>query len=319
MMSKEWKLLRALIKDKASLIKATVSTKRTVSTMNRAVIKATTRTSTSPPPDYRIATVLNLGHETIPSARACVESIMDRLHSTHDPYVALKCLILLHHIITTKGSSILKDQLSFFPLNGGINSLILTRFRHKSKSDTWELSLWVQWYASVLERNLVTSRILGFSFYLISSSNSNPIPSTEFDLLRELDSLVSLVEEICKAPQSLNYQKMDLVHEIMLLVSEDYRFAQLQIKMRLEGLEDSDTIDRLSRDESTELISCLKRLEDCWPKLIEMFANRKRNDAFWELTSQMKIKLELMNERRERGRLVLWKDDRERLWRELTR
>lgn len=248
---------------------------------------------------------------------------MDRLHSigTGNPYVALKCLIVIHHVIT-RGSFVLIDQLSFFPLNDGQKSLKLTGAflrRPKSNVETWELLQWVRWYASILEHNLITSRVLGC--YLSSYSklrnhkgrDGMTGSSMESDFLREMDSLVSMVEGICAAPESLHYQRMDLVHELMLLVSEDYRSTQRQIMLRLEEFGDSDTMDRLSSDDSSELISCLERLETCLPRLIEMFANRKRNDEFWELISQVKIKLEIMNERREKQKLILWKDRKDGL------
>lgn len=309
MVGKEWKILNT-IKDKASLMKATVSTKRAISKINKAVIRATNRTSSSPPPEYRVATILNLGRETSVVARACVEAIMDRLHTTGtgNPYVALKCLIVIHHVII-RGSFVLRDQLYF--IGGGRKSLKLTGgFLRPPKGnvETWDLLQWVRWYANILEHNLIISMVLrnqkGRNGMTLSESSS-----MESDLLREIDSLVSMVEGICAAPESLHYQRIDLVHELMLLVSEDYRSTQRQIMWRLKEFGDSERMmDGLSSDKSSELLSCLERLELCVPRLIEMFANRKRNDEFWELISQMKIKLEIMNEMREKLKLVLWKD-----------
>lgn len=309
MVGKEWKILNT-IKDKASLMKATVSTKRALSKINKAVIRATARTSSSPPPEYRVATILNLGCETRAVARACVDSIMDRLHSTGtgNPYVALKCLIVIHHVII-KGSFVLRDQLYF--LAGGQKSLKLTGgFLRPPKGnvETLELLQWVRWYANILEHNLITSRMLR------NQKGRNGLTRSESfvasDLLREIESLVSMVEGICAAPESLHYQRIDLVHELMLLVSEDYRSTQRQIMLRLKEFGDSESMmDVLSSSHSSELISCLERLEACLPRLTEMFANRKRNDEFWELISQMRIKLEIMEERREeKQKMVLWKE-----------
>lgn len=226
--------------------------------------------------------------------------------------MALKCLLILHNIITS-GSVILKEQLSFYPLTGGQNSLKLTRFSNKSNLENWELSQWVRWYASVLERNLITARILGC--YLSCTPTASKFQENinsrlvsrppDYDLLKEIDSLVCVVEGICAAPESLHYQKLDLVHEFMLLVSEDYRFTQCQIITRLSEL--GDRTARMSYDESAELICCLKRLEDCRMRLVEMFANRKRNDEFWDLIRQTRMELEELNEKRDRGRMVVWK------------
>ncbi|KAL3504800.1 hypothetical protein ACH5RR_034641 [Cinchona calisaya] len=305
--------LTGILKDKASIIKAVLTNKRTISSIKIAILRATTHTgSTSPPPEHRLDTILSLGHDISPHACACIEAIMDRLHNTQNPCVALKCLFILHNIITS-GSFILKEQLSFYPLTGGQNSLKLTRFRNKSNVENLELSQWVRWYAGVLERNLITCRVLGCFFTSKSSSSKfherkikeNVSKLLDFDFLNEIESLVCMVEGICGAPESLHYQKLDLVHELVLMVSEDYRYTQYQIMTRLDDL--SDKVDKMSHDDSSELIRCLKRLEDCRMRLVEMFANRKRNDAFWDLIGQTKMKLEEQNEKRERGRVVVWK------------
>ncbi|CDP01120.1 unnamed protein product [Coffea canephora] len=301
------------LKDNASLIKANLTTKRTVSSIKIAILRATSHSSTAAPPEHQLDAILSLGHDVhLPLACACVEAVLDRLHNTRSPYVALKCLFILHNIIT-HGSFILKEQLSFYPLTGGQNSLKLTRFSNKSNLENWELSQWVRWYASVLERNLITTRILGCYLCCTSSSskfqenrnNKIAIRPPDCDLLKEIDSLVCMVEGICAAPESLHYQRLDLVHEFMLLVSEDYRFTQHQIITRLNEL--GDRTARMSYDDSAELICCLKRLEDCRMRLVEMFANRKRNDEFWDLVRQTRVGLEELNEKRDRGRMVVWK------------
>ncbi|CAK9163583.1 unnamed protein product [Ilex paraguariensis] len=301
--------LIGILKDKASLIKATLSTKRTACSIHVAVLRATTHASTAPPPEHRIAAVLSHGHSSRPTACACIEAIMDRLHNTSNAFVAMKCLMILHNIIT-RGSFILKDQLSFYPTAGGRNFLNLSRFRDKNDVVTWEFSWWVRWYAGVLERNLMITRVLG-SYFSVSSSVKIDLDKVKdslssllnSDLLRELDSLVGMVEEICRAPESLNYQQNALVYEIMRLVSEDYRSTQYQIMIRLS--EFGDRIDGLSSSESAELNCCLKRLLDSKEKLVGLFANKKRNDAFWDLINHTKMQIQKLEEERERGRMLL--------------
>ncbi|KAL2507802.1 ENTH domain-containing protein [Forsythia ovata] len=89
---------------------------------------------------------------------------------------------------------------------------------------------------------------------------------------------------------------------------EDYRATQYQIMQRLSSDKDfADQIGKLNSKDSSELIDCLKRLENCMKRLTEIFGNTKRHDAFWELISQRKKELEKMN--RNRGRLLplVWK------------
>ncbi|KAA8538131.1 hypothetical protein F0562_027739 [Nyssa sinensis] len=299
--------LIGILKDKGSLIKATLSTKLTTSSTHVAVLRATPHSS-SPPPEHRVDAVLFFGNCSRPTACACIETIMDRLHNSRNACVAFKCLIVLHNFIT-RGSFILKDQLSFYPSAGGRNFLNLSRIRYDSDIETLLLSSWIRWYASVLERNLVTSRALGcyfsssaikydkdkFSDSMTSLSNS--------DLLKEIDLLVGMVEEICRAPDSLHCQKNDLVFEVVRLVSEDYRSTQHQIFFRLS--EFGYRLGGLSSGESAELTSSLKRLEECKEKLVALFVNRKRNDDFWDLINQTKMKLVKIKEERERQMVLV--------------
>ncbi|XP_022843548.1 putative clathrin assembly protein At4g40080 [Olea europaea var. sylvestris] len=287
--------LKGILKDKASLFKANLSTNRPMSYVNVTVLRATTHRTTSPPSEYRLVAILSLGQRSSIMADACTESIINRLHRTHSPYVALKCLFILHNIIS-KGSSTLRNQVPA----GGYNFLNLSEFSYKSNVEKREISLWVRWYASFLELNLMVSRVLGFF-----SSSPSVFFDRKRDLLKEMNTLVEFIEGICEVPDSLHLQRNDLLHELMILVGEDYRATQYQIIPRLSSeTEFADQISRLSSTDSSELIACLKRLENCKKRLTEIFANRKRHDAFWELISQRKMELEKMN--RNRGRLLLW-------------
>ncbi|KAK2989385.1 hypothetical protein RJ640_023450 [Escallonia rubra] len=300
--------LLGIFKDKASFIKATLSAKCTTSSVQVAVLRATTHSPTSPPPDHRITAILSLGHGTRLAACKCIQAVMHRLHGTRSAYVVLKCLITLHNIVT-RGSFMLRDQLSFYPSAGGRNFLNLLTFSDKTNVESREFSSWARWYAGVLERNLITSRVLG-SFFSSSSSiqNNQAHKDREIlrallnsDLVRETDALVCMVEEICRVPDTLYNQRNDLVYEAMRLVGEDYRTTQHYIMRRLGEL--GDRLDGLSRGESAELASCMKRLEDCKERLVEMFVNRKRNVEFWDLVSQTKMKAAKLEE--ERGMVLV--------------
>ncbi|PHU20426.1 hypothetical protein BC332_11577 [Capsicum chinense] len=302
-----------ILKDKASLIKANLSTKRSISSIQVTVIRATTHASASPPRNHRISAIISAGDHSLPTIYACINAIMDRLHSTNNPYVALKCLLIFHNIMA-KGSLLYKDHASFSPSSGGHNSLNLSGFYDKSDVETRQLSSWVRWYANVLERNMITSRTLGsyispssrlsINFDKIASHKEN---NTGFsNSVTELESLVCMVEGICDAPESQYCQKIDLVHEIMILVAEDYRSTQYHILIRLVEL--TGRVSRLSYLDLSELILCLTRLEGCRKKLNELFIRRK-NDLFWEMVSQKKMEMEKVKHERERQSFLLWNVD----------
>ncbi|KAH7511580.1 hypothetical protein ACOSP7_010214 [Xanthoceras sorbifolium] len=292
---KNLRIVLGIFKDKASLIKTTLSTKRRTSSIHRAIVRATTHGVSSPSPDKRIVSVLSLGHGTRHKAGACIGALMERLHGTHNAFVALKCLFIVHNIIS-RGSFILKDQLSIYPSSGGRNFLNLSMFRDNSDPETWELSSWVRWYADVLEQNLTVSRVLGY--YLSSSKGKKKDNDKEdkvlallnSDLLREMDVLVGFVEEICNAPSSLHLQTKNLVYEIVRLVSEDYRFIQREIFIRIVEL--GDRMTSLSVGGLTQFLTAMKRFEDCKERLSLLFVNRKKNDALWDLVNETKTNIQ---------------------------
>uniref|UniRef100_A0A162A6B3 Uncharacterized protein n=1 Tax=Daucus carota subsp. sativus TaxID=79200 RepID=A0A162A6B3_DAUCS len=88
------RLLLGSFKDKASIIKASLSSKRRTASIRLSVIRATKRTSTSPP-QHRIDAVLAFGHISRPTASACIHAIMDRAHKSRNAYVGRKELQIL--------------------------------------------------------------------------------------------------------------------------------------------------------------------------------------------------------------------------------
>ncbi|XP_057974864.1 putative clathrin assembly protein At4g40080 [Malania oleifera] len=295
-----------ILKDKASLIKETLLSPRHASP-RAAVLRATTHDASAPPPEHHVSAVLAHGDGPRHAAGATVEALMDRLHRTHTAPVALKCLYVLHSI-AARGSFILRDQLSFYPSTGGRNFLNLSTFIDKSEPYAWELSSWVRWYAAVLERSLTASRVLG-SYFCSSSRTKKKDKEAEkisgqlnSELLEEMGALVTLVEEICEAPESLHLQKNNLVYEVVRLVGKDYGLAQHEIFIRMREL--GDRTERLSSDDSAELIRVLERLEDCKEKLVLLFVNRQRNDLFWDLVGETKTKLLIRKKEQEERRLV---------------
>ncbi|KAJ0086956.1 hypothetical protein Patl1_08591 [Pistacia atlantica] len=314
---KRLRIFIGFLKDKASLIKTTFSTKRQTSSIRRAVLRATSHRTSTPPSNNRIATVLSFGHGSRTRASACIQALMDRLHATRNAFVALKCLFTIHNIIT-RGSFILKDQLSIYPSYGGRNFLNLSMFRDSSDPGTWELSSWVRWYACVLERNLTVSRVVG---YYVSSPKSSKkmnddneekvLALLSSDLLRELDALVGSVEEISDVPSSLNLQRNNLVHEVVGLVGEDYRLIQHEIFLRVGEL--GERLTSLSREELTQFLDTLKRLEDCEDRLLRLFVNRYKNHGLWNSIHEttMKIMVVAVNKNvQEKALMKIWRKDK---------
>ncbi|KAF3445963.1 hypothetical protein FNV43_RR11140 [Rhamnella rubrinervis] len=306
--------LIGILKDRASIIKATLSIDRHVSSIHVAILRATTHHPSTSPSENRITAVLRLGNSSRLTSCTCIVALMDRLHATHSAPVALKCLFTAHNIVSN-GSFILRDQLSFYPSTGGQNFLNLSMFRDDSNVDMWDLSSWVRWYAGVVEQNLIVSRVLGY--YLSSSSFSslniyvNNKKETirddklsvllNSDLLWEVDVLVDDVERISDAPESLHLRRNSLVYEAVTLVGEDYRLVQRELWVRFKEL--GDRMEGLSSIELTRLLAALKTVEDCRERLVLLFVNRKMNVAFWDLIRQTKTKLVEMKEKREQKRL----------------
>ncbi|CAH9121757.1 unnamed protein product [Cuscuta epithymum] len=308
-------MIAGKLKDKASLIKASLTAKRTVSSIRVAIIRATTHTSTSPPPEHRIAALLDFGDRSPAVISACVGGIMDRLHGTHNPFVALKCLYVIHTLIV-KGSLSFKNHLCFYP-GGGRNSLNLSNFKSNSGAGAGagalELSAWVRWYAGVVEQSITTFRVLGDNSYVSCSSRR----SINFENIypknleysgddKEMECLVGAVEGICRAPESLDWRKNDVVHEVMSMVAEDYRSAQYRVLLRLGELH--ERVGKLSYAELTELRSWLERLEKCKERMVELFI-RRRNGGFWEMVRRTKAEVERVKEEWEMQSMVLWNGD----------
>ncbi|KAJ4822026.1 hypothetical protein Tsubulata_001601 [Turnera subulata] len=290
---KKLKAVIGVVRGITSVIKS-ISTKSN-SKFRVEVLRATARNSSSVPSDKRIAAILSFGDGARHTACGCIEALMDRLHGTKDALVALKCLFTIHSIIT-KGSFILRDQLSFYPSFGGRNFLNLSEFRDGSGPQAWELSSWVRWYAGAIEQNLMVSRFLGHDLYSSSFSSKNEKDKQEkvftflsADLLEETDILVDFIEVICDAPDSLHLQKNDLVYEIVRLVAEDYRLVQREVFVRVGEL--GNRLTSLSFSELTRFMGALQRVENCKGKLGVLFVNRARNDALWDLIKGTRIKI----------------------------
>ncbi|MBA0801981.1 hypothetical protein Gohar_012317 [Gossypium harknessii] len=282
-----------IIKDKASQSKAALLSDPKTLSLHLALLRATTHDPFTPPDPRHLATLLASGHTSRATVSTAIEVLMDRLQTTRDASVAIKCLITVHHIIK-RGSFILQDQLSVYPSNGGRNYLKLSNFRDKTTLLTWELSYWVRWYALYLENLLQTSRVLGFFLNSASSSVDNneeeeeKVPSlTNSQLLKEINSLGNLIEQISRMPNSVHTNGIILVDEVLGMVGEDYLASTNEVSIRVS--EFKERLSCLSVFESVELGFALKRLEDCKERLSAL--GQMRNvlvETVWGSISEMK-------------------------------
>ncbi|XP_075510391.1 putative clathrin assembly protein At4g40080 [Primulina tabacum] len=300
--------LIGIIKDKASLSKAAILSNPTAATLHQAVLRATTHAPPSAYDDIHFNSLLVLGDSSRATASAIITALMDRLHRTRNTIVALKCLLIIHHIIK-RGPFILQDQLSIFPANGGYNYLKLSAFRDSTTAATWGLSAWVRWYARYLETLLSTSRVLGY--FLCSSSNSmvkeiqeQRIPSfLNLDLIKDMDSLVQLLEEICKVPDSLLPEDDRLIEEIVKLLYNDYLSTVNEILLRIEELK--HRLNFLNFGDSVELICSLKRSQDCENRLSELYPMKKASiDTMRASIQEAKDAIGMLKIHKEGGRSV---------------
>ncbi|CAN6917592.1 unnamed protein product [Brassica oleracea] len=289
--------LIGMIKDKASQGKAALVSSNPTSkslSFHLSVLRATTHDPSTPPANRHLEVLLSAGTGSRATAASAVEAVMDRLHTTKDACVALKSLIIIHHIVK-HGRFILQDQLSVFPASGGRNYLKLSGFRDEKSPLMWELSSWVRWYASYLEHILSTSRIMGF----FVSSTSSAIHKDEYeemvssltnaDLLREIYALVGLLQEACKNPDVPFCGGKSLADKIIRLVGEDYVSSVNELYTRLNEFKDRSSI--LSFGDRIELVCALKRLESCKERLSVVFRGiwkRAWIDGFWSLVREVK-------------------------------
>ncbi|PIN08447.1 hypothetical protein CDL12_18976 [Handroanthus impetiginosus] len=303
--------LLGLIKDKASISKAALLSKPEAISIRLAVLRATTHSPPIPPDDHRLTALLLLGHSSRATASLIVTALMDRLHRTTNCVVALKCLLIIHHIIK-RGPFILQDQLSIFPASGGYNYLKLSAFRDGATAATWALSSWVRWYARYLETLLGTSRVLG---YFLCSSSCGVLKENQeqrissflnVDLVKDIDSVVVQIEEICKAPDSLVVEDDMLVKEIMGLVLNDYLSSVNGILLRLGEL--NERLSCLSFSDSVEIMCVLKRLSDCRERLSVLYVVKKPStEMMWGSVQELKDRVEMLKVYKEGGKLLsLW-------------
>lgn len=126
---------------------------------------------------------------------------------------------------------------------------------------------------------------------------------TAIDLIKDVDSLVNLLEEMCKVPISLFVEGNTLLYEIMGLLTNDYLSVTNYILVRLNELR--VRLSYMSFGELVELMCFLKRLEGVKERLSVVFSvNKASTDMLWNLLREMKEEVEKVKVYREGGVIV---------------
>ena len=110
-------------------------------------------------------------------------------------------------------------------------------------------------------------------------------------LIQEVTSLVDVIEETYKAPDSLHLDGDRLLGEVLGLVGGDYLSAVNEFSLRINEV--AERLSVLSFGESVELVCALKRLENCKERS-SMLRHRKKSsmETFWGFVSEMKDRLQ---------------------------
>ncbi|KAL9245175.1 hypothetical protein vseg_018854 [Gypsophila vaccaria] len=265
---KRMRKLVGLLKDKLSLLKATTLLLSSSAPLRVAVLRAT---SHSPSLEGPLA---------IEGGPMLLHALLQRVHQTSSAYVALKCLLSIHHLI-----SITSPRGPHFLISEGGGPLfgkLSTAFRDESDEDTWEMSKWIRWYAVVLDHKIA----------VLSRTSSK----------KSLNFWIIFLEKVSGAPDSLHYQKNSLIYEVMKLVGEEYRVIVREIQSTVTEL--GSKIEDFIDDAVDMFLGDLRRVEICKEKLLLMFLNKKKNDGFWELVDKVTRDVEELKRKREGLKMV---------------
>ena len=152
----------------------------------------------------------------------------------------------------------------------------------------------MRWYAHHIENILCASQTLGFFLGACSSSPERETKEerisglTNGDLLREMDSLVALIEGIGKRPNFDSMMRNKLVDEVVGLVEEDGVMAMSEIFVMVN--EFKERIGCLIFGEGVELVCAMKRLEECRESVMVVVVTLEVGEAkrLWESVRELK-------------------------------
>lgn len=161
----------------------------------------------------------------------------------------------------------------------------------------------MRWYARYLETLISSSRVLGFFLGSCSSKveKEKQVDGVSSmmndDLIRDVDSLIVVFEELCKVPDgSLSHQGNKLLHELIGLVENDYLLCVNEIILRLS--EFKERLSHMSFGESFELVCILKRLNECKERLLGSFiiTEQSMGGTLWSLIEDLQSRVGMKDE-----------------------
>lgn len=147
------KLCKAIgaVKDKTSISLAKVASTTTISDLDVAIVKAT-RHEEHPADEKHVREIISLTSYSRLYITSCVSTLSRRLNKTHNWTVALKTLILIHHLLT-EGDPAYEQEI-FFATRRGTRLLNLSDFRDTSRPNSWDFSAFVRTFALYLDEKL---------------------------------------------------------------------------------------------------------------------------------------------------------------------
>ena len=132
---------------------------------------------------------------------------------------------------------------------------------------------------------MCTARILGFFIGNSPHDREERVSGlTNGDLLTEFDSLVTVVEAVCKKPDRASTKGNRLVDEIVSLVRKDW--VEVVAEVRVGVVEFRERLGGLKFGEAVELVCCLKRLEECKERVVEV--GDEGDERLWEMVREVK-------------------------------
>ncbi|KAL1833572.1 hypothetical protein ACET3Z_003223 [Daucus carota] len=128
------------------------------------------------------------------------------------------------------------------------------------------------------------------------------------DLIRAVDSLIAVLEQICKVPDgAVSLQPNKLIHELIALVEDDYLSCVNELILRLS--EFKERLSHLSFGESFELVCIMKRLNECKGRLLGSFivTEQSMGGTLWGLSEELQSRVGM----KEEGKFLV-KENKER-------
>ncbi|KAL0692080.1 hypothetical protein Bca4012_059260 [Brassica carinata] len=287
--------LSGILKDEASQMKLNVvhlCSSENAKTINLALLKATTHTSHKPPSDKYV----NLLQSTVDTRYGpeTIAAVVERLRFTTDVCVAVKCLILLHMIMSNsenghkgEGGSVHVTNHNLIYNQGG-RHLKLNELNMDSSRFTRELSPWIQWYKRYLDCYFHTAEVLGVTLNIKETSEDNRLETQRVSsyttdcIFKQIGFSVDLFEHISARPETPTSKSNKIIIKMIELMVKDCFSVMRLIKIRFEEL-------NTRKVKPDEMIPVLVRLEKCKESLSDFSWQRRHLvEDFWCLVLKLK-------------------------------